>query len=690
MRSSLARFAGTGPTLLGRRPARRLADRTAWLRPGRIADAALLALPGALLAYTGFDAGGFFAGTQAALAVLLAIILVLRVTLATEPFAGASLALGLAAGALSLLAGWTLLSVGWSDAPARALLEADRVLLYILALLLFGSMAMTTERLMWMVRALALAAIVVCTTGLITRLLPELWPIAPNVGPTRLSYPVTYWNALGLVGALGVVLCLHLTCSEREPRWVRVAAAPAIPLLASTVYLTLSRGAMGAGAIAIVAYLLLGRPRGLLGGLLAAGPAAVLAVRACYRGAELVSTEPTSALAVAQGKQAASTVALCAIGAAAVRLLLLPPDSWLAARRPRRAVLAGAAAVAVIGLAAAVVTLDVPRLVDQQYKAFLRPGADYRYQSDPRQRIFNPTNNGRIDLWAAALKGYRAAPLRGQGAGTYQVIWFQHRPYNAQDYDAHSLYLELLSELGIPGLALAALALLTIMAGAARRIRGPDRAIFAAIFAAMLAWAVRAGADWDWEMPVVTLWVFAVGGATLATPVTEAQKQRARAVGRALQPGPTLRLLLAVGCLILAVAPARVTVSQWQLNRSVRAFDRGDCAEAVDASLDSISAMGIRPEPFQILGWCDVRLGRTDLAMRAMGEAVKRDPRGWEYHYGLALVRGAARRDPLPAAREAARLNPLEPLTARAVKRFRTRNPRLWRRLALASRLPKG
>jgi hypothetical protein len=655
---------------------------------GRLGDAVLLALPGVLVVYTGFHAGGFFADTQAVLGVALAAVLLLRVTFAHQPFGGANLAVGLTAGALSLLAGLILLSAEWSHAPARALLEFDRALVYVLAVLLFGSLAMTRERLSWMLRGLALAAIVVCTAGLITRLLPEVWPIAPNIGPTRLSYPVTYWNTLGLIGALGTILCLHLTCSEREPRWVRVAAAPAIPLLASTVYLTLSRGAMGSGLIGVAAYLLLGRPRALLGGLLAAGPAAVFAVRACYRGAALVSTEPTSALAVAQGKQAASTVALCAIGAAAVRLLLLPPDSWLAARRPRRAVLAGATAVAVIGVVAAVATLDVPRRVSEQYEAFLRPGADYRLRADPRQRIFNPTNNGRIDLWAAALKGYRAAPWRGQGAGTYQVIWFQHRPFNTQDFDAHSLYLEMLSELGIPGLALTAVALLTIMVGTARRIRGPDRAMFAAVFAAMLTWTVRAGADWDWEMPVVTLWLFAVGGATLATPLQG--KEPARRAHAVLRPGPTLRLLIAIGCLVLAVAPARVAVSQWQLNRSVRAFDRGDCREAVDASLDSISAMGVRSEPFQILGWCDVRLGRPDLAIRAMSQAVSRDPRNWEYHYGLALVRGAARLDPRPAASQAARLNPHEPLADRAVQRFRTADPQRWRALALGSRLPSG
>jgi hypothetical protein len=196
---------------------------------------ALLLLPGALAVYTAFHGGGYFAGTQGKLAVLLAVILLLRFTVAENPFGGASAALAVAGGALALLAAWILLSASWSDAPARALLEFDRALLYVLALVVFATLPMTAARLAWLLRGVAGAAIVVCTVALITRTLPHVWPVSPGVANERLSYPITYWNTLGLLGALGVVLCVHFTCSEREPRWVRALAAAALPILAATI-----------------------------------------------------------------------------------------------------------------------------------------------------------------------------------------------------------------------------------------------------------------------------------------------------------------------------------------------------------------------------------------------------------------------------------------------------------------------
>ena len=53
---------------------------------------ALLLLPGALAVYTAFHGGGFFAGTQGKVALLLALILLLRFTVADNPFGGASAA----------------------------------------------------------------------------------------------------------------------------------------------------------------------------------------------------------------------------------------------------------------------------------------------------------------------------------------------------------------------------------------------------------------------------------------------------------------------------------------------------------------------------------------------------------------------------------------------------------------------
>jgi hypothetical protein len=58
---------------------------------------------------------------------------------------------------------------------------------------------------------------------------------------------------------------------------------------------------------------------------------------------------------------------------------------------------------------------------------------------------------------------------------------------------------------------------------------------------------------------------------------------------------------------------------------------------------------GSRPDVYELIGYCDVRLGRPDLAERMLSAAVQREPRSWELYYGLALIRGAAGRDPRPS-----------------------------------------
>src|SRR5439155_7523569 len=139
----------------------------------------------------------------------------------------------------------------------------------------------------------------------------------------RLSYPVTYWNALGLLASLGIVLVVHLTTDFREPRWLRVASAAAAPLLGATILLTFSRGGIAACILGLAAYLLLGRPRGALTGLAAVAPLTAVAVRAAYDATLVASTTYTRPAAVAQGHHLARVVLLCAGGAAVLRAVLL-------------------------------------------------------------------------------------------------------------------------------------------------------------------------------------------------------------------------------------------------------------------------------------------------------------------------------------------------------------------------------
>ncbi len=99
-------------------------------RAEALAAGILVILPGAITLYAAFEAGGFFAGTPALLAVLVGLGLVARITLAERPFAGFGRGLGIATAALGLYCVLVLLSASWSDAPGLAMIEFDRALLY--------------------------------------------------------------------------------------------------------------------------------------------------------------------------------------------------------------------------------------------------------------------------------------------------------------------------------------------------------------------------------------------------------------------------------------------------------------------------------------------------------------------------------------------------------------------------------
>jgi O-antigen ligase len=636
-----------------------------------VAFAALLSLPAALTVYFAFNAGGFYPRPPAYVAIVLCVVLLLRVTLARDPFEGLSRPLALASGALASYALLTLLSASWSHAPGRALVEFDLALVYLLAMVLFASVAHTRDRLQRMLRLLAAGIIVICACGLFTRVLPRVWPTTPELADNRLSFPVTYWNALGLLAVLGIVLCVHFSSDSRESRFSRVGAAAAIPILATTLFFTFSRGAIASGAIVITTYVLFARPRALVCVLFSAGTATAVAIKFAFDASLLATPTPTTAAAVVEGRHVAIAVVACVIGGGVLRAALLPLDARLErlalparVRAPSVRVLwlspAAVALIAVIAMGGTIV---------HQYHRFLSSTAPGT-AGDLRARLTDPGNNGRIDMWRVAWRQFKSAPTLGRGAGTFENTWAQHRPTMNFVRDAHSLYIEVLDELGIVGLLLLLTAVLTVLVRVAVRARGPDRPIYAAVFAVLLEWSIHAGVDWDWEMPVLTIVFFALGGFALAAPVGRGD---ARGV-----PTRRTRTVIGLGCVLLAVAPAYVWLSQRKLDQARYAFSLRNCRAASRSAVASISILGIRPEPYEILGYCDLRRGMPKLALAAITKAISLDPKDWNYRYDLALMRAAAGLDPRPAARQALALNPLNPLVQDAWRTFRSASPRQW------------
>jgi O-antigen ligase len=636
----------------------------------RAASALLTLLPGAIVVFFSFSSGGFFPSSVGFAGLLVAQLLVLRVLLADRPFAGFTRRFGMIACLLAAYAGWTLASQLWSDSEGRALVEFNRALLYLELFVLFGLLPRAVWRMPWVVRGLSAAIAGVCTCALITRVLPNFWPTDPGFADNRLSFPITYWNALGILAALGTILLFGIVSNAAENRFVRAGAAAFIPVTATTLLFTFSRGAILAAVVGIVVYVFVTRSNSLVGAFLTVVPPTAVALVVAYNADLLATLDPTQPGAIPQGETVAVTVLACAVASVILRLVTLRLDARLArrnarpwSRQARVTTVVAVLAVAVAGGLAA----GAPGWLSKQYDRFIE-GAVTTH-ADLRNRLTDVSSDGRTQVWRAALAGFSDDPLHGRGAGTYQFVWNAEREEPNPVVDAHSLYAEVLAELGVVGLVLIVATIGGILFSLYRRIQGPNRLTYAALFAAGVAWALHAGLDWDWEMPSVTAWFFAIGGTAVAGRLTT-------------QPGKPMgdrgRIPIAAALLVAAVTPALLMLAQYRLQSSAAAFDKGDCKAAASAATSSISVLAVRAEPYQILGYCDLSKGSVNEAIEAMQKAVSYEPRNWEYHYSLAIAQGYAGIDPLPALNEAARLSPREPLVRQAITAFRGKTIEGW------------
>jgi hypothetical protein len=648
---------------------------------GKVPGWTLCLLPGLLTVYFAFNSGGWGPEARALALLFLAVLLMGRVALVRQPFAGLTPPLLIAGAALALFGAWTWLSSGWSDAPFRATIEFQRVALYTVALVFFASFPRRPGRLGLMLRALALAIGAICLAALATRLYPDVYHVGGGLSAQRLAYPISYWNGLGLVAAVGVVLMLHLACDARGPLILRAMGAAGVPVAAATIYFSFSRGATAAVIVGIVAYLAVGRPRGAIAGLIATVPTTYVALQAAYA-ADLLGTENnTTAAAASQGHRVAGALLVSSIAAALCRVALAPVDARMRgavlSAGARQSVATGAVILAVFGLGVAIAA-DAPGRLDRAWASFTRPEKG----QDARTRFRDVSVGGRREHWDVALAYYRQDRLRGAGAGTFETQWLRSRPSDGAVTDAHSLYYEVLSELGLVGFLLIVVALAAILVGVVLRARGRGRAMYGAVFAVSLMWAAHAGVDWDWELAAVSFWLFALAGAALANTARPEY-------GGAGMRWP-VRVAAGLLCLVLAIGAVRTVVATEALDRGISAFSGGDCGRARAQAATSLSALDSQPQAAAILGYCDADRARHRESIREMSAAASLDPDHWRYRYGLAVVRAVAGKDPRPDLRSARRLNPrAEAFTTGAAARLmRANSPTRWRRIAATAWRP--
>jgi hypothetical protein len=639
-------------------------------------------VPGLLTVYFSFQSGGYFPGAPALVAAQLAGLIALRLVLARRPLEGLSPALLVALAALAVYAAWVLLSAGWSGSPARAVPEYTRALAYLLALALFGMLPFSIRRLRWMVLGLAAAIFAVCVISFLSRTAPDLVDGVGGLQPDRLSYPLDYWNSLGLLAGLGVVLCGHLACASREHWAIRIAGAAAVPLLTATLYYTFSRGASWASLAGVAVYMVVGRPRGLLAGALSTVPPTLVALMVVNPAGSLTAKPRFAPDTIAAGHRTAFAVLGCMAAAAAIRALLLRLDSGLEAVRLapplRKPLLVGAGVATVAAVLIASAALHVPDVVADKYRDF--NSDETRVGDSGSSRLLSGDDNGRRNHWEVSVAAFKRDQLQGDGAGTYELDWARERETPVEASDGHSLYIETLGELGLVGFAALAICLLVVLGGLAARARGRDRALFAALLAAAVTWALAAAVDWDWEMPAVTIWLFALGGAALARRPTAPDPDRSP-LKPAIRVGHFLLRAAGVAiCLALAVLPARLAVSEAHYERSVKSLKAGDCETARSEAEAALRALDSRASPHHVISWCDLHDDRYEAAADEIDRGLDNDPDNWAFMQVLAVAHASDGRDPRPDTERMIRLNPLSDVAIATRDALSGKTAKSWRR----------
>jgi hypothetical protein len=527
---------------------------------------------------------------------------------------------------------WMLVSVLWSDSVSTAAIAAERMLVYVGGV---GALVVVARRGSTVsIMAGTLAALtVVVGDGLVGLLFPSTTALHGVAQTGRLSAPEGYWNGMGITAAMGVLLAFGLAarCSTRIGR---AAAALALPVLATGLYLTFSRGAWISLAFGfIVAVALDVRRWQLLLTAVAVLPWLVVDVGMAASSSALTHLNSPVGTTSGQGQRLALVMAASAVPiVAGVLAVQMVERQWSPSAALTRVGHIVAAVLCVAALAAPLVVYGSPQHVwDRLYSGFsaAAPGG-FKQGRNLNDRLFSLSGNARLTMWKVAWRDYRSHEVIGGGAGQYASYWNQNSPTDLRTVNAHSLYLETLAELGPIGLALLLLALLPSLVAAAR---ARSHALVPAAAGVYAAFLLHTGADWDWQLPGVTL-------AALAMAVAIMVAAR-RADAPALMPSRARAgaIALVVVLALAAIYGLRVNLA---LSQSADAAASSNWPAAL-SSADTAASWA----PWLETSWIAVgeaKLARGDRAgaAAAFHRAAGADPRDWQPWYGLARATSGA------------------------------------------------
>ncbi len=648
-------------------------------------------------------AGGGYGQTASAVAVCLTALLSVAVGALVAGGLGRMLprrdaALGIAL--LLAFAVWALIATAWSVRPDRSIAWGALVAGYALTVFVAGAAARVTPS----ARAIAVAALiggasVLCAAALIGRLSPDA---AVTIGglknAIRLRGPLDYWNALGLVAAIGALAAARQATDADRSVPLRVACGAVVPPLIATLLLSQSRGAIVALAIGMV---VVGWSSGAarlrlpLMVLLSAAASAPLAIAGTGRVVD-------GAVVSADGRAAVLGGLVAAVVLGGVIALVIRGAEQRVPWDPARTVGVLRAGVALV-LVAAIVGGAAYTVKEGGPGAALSSFGDSVASVDEvapvagADRLLSVSSSNRTGWWAEAVGAWADRPLEGWGPSSFGTIRKQYRQDTTEVTQPHSLPLQVLAETGVIGFALLGTALWLLVRVGVRRLRrmreeGVDPrelALQATLLGAVAAWLSQSAIDWHFDLPGVTIPVLAALGVAAAAPAPRSVpvepdgriapatiEELDRQLDREERPAASGVLVL-VATILATVALAAMTVAPVVGDRlasdaQARLSSGADAAGLRDATSDVALAASLDPfglKPLEVGRTIAVRRLNFLEARRLALREIARQPDNPDAWTALADVAGSIA-DRAGMRRAAQRAVALDPYGVRAVSKL--------------------
>lgn len=565
----------------------------------------------------------------------------------------------------------TAISVAWSVAPDASWQYAGRMLAYSAV---FGACvllaAAVPRRWQGVLAGVLIAAVVVCAYAVLEKIFPAQLDRFDTAA--RLRGPFAYWNATGLMAGMGIIACLWLGTRRHGHALANALAYPAAGLLAATLMLAYSRGALAVTVIGAAIWLIL-VPRRLRGALMLAATTAgtAIVVAFAFSSSALSSESVPLAQRVNAGHQLGALLLSVVVGLLLAGIAI----GFLASRRPlspgerTRAGATLLALLAVALLAGVGVLATRPRgfggTISHAFSTLTNPDVTVKTNGPGR---LTAVASVRARYWKQAVQIFEAHPALGTGADTYATARTHYEHSGIVVHNAHGYIVQTLADLGVVGVAVTLALLLAWMlaAGAAthpfnRRWRNwrwqaialphtPERIGMMTMLCIVITFGLHSLIDWTWYVPgTACVALICAGWLAGRGPIEQDPGRRAQAPWRHLVGSRITPTRAALAC--AAVAAALLAAwTQWQPLRSDEASQEalallpsnpGTASAAEKASLAKAQS-AVEYDPLSVhalirLSVIEQTLGEPAKARATLEKAVRQQPAnplGW-YELGI-------------------------------------------------------